>query len=91
MVICLQMGKTSKAKTPRDDFKVVTFKNPLLSEQAVTSKGIPAPYTNLQLNSYPNTQLDLFCSENFSFSMHGSQYMTNQLMHESKYMINTPT
>ena len=33
----------------------------------VTSKGISVPYTNLQLNPYPNTQLDLFCSENFSF------------------------
>ena len=31
------------------------------------SKGIPVPYTNLQLNPYPNTQLDLFCSDNFSF------------------------
>ena len=44
----------------------------------ITSKGIPVPYTNLQLNFYPNTQLDLFCSDNFSFSMHSSQYMTNQ-------------
>ena len=26
----------------------------------------------------PNTQLDLFCSDNLSFSMHGSQYVTNQ-------------
>ena len=24
-------------------------------------------YTNLQLNPYPNTQLDLFCSDYFSF------------------------
>ena len=29
------------------------------------------------LNAYPNTQLDLFCSDNLLFSMHGSQYMTN--------------
>ena len=35
--------------------------------QAVISKGILLPYTNLQLNSYPNTQLDLFYSDNFSF------------------------
>ena len=26
----------------------------------------------------PNAQLDLFCSDNLSFSMHGSQYVTNQ-------------
>ena len=27
---------------------------------------------------YPNTQLDLFSSDNLSFSMHDSQYVTNQ-------------
>ena len=43
------------AKTPPDDFKVTTPENPLLSQQAVTSEGIPVPYTNLQLNPYPNT------------------------------------
>ena len=66
-MICLRMGKTSKAKTPPDDFKVTTLENPLLSQQAVTSKGISVPYTNLQLNPYPNTQLDLICSDNLSF------------------------
>ena len=77
-MICLQMGKTYTEKTPPGDFKVTTPENPLLSIQAITSKGIPVPYTNLQLNSYPNTQLDLFGSDNLSFSMHGSQYVTNQ-------------
>ena len=67
MVIYLRMGKTNTAKTPPGDFKVTTLENPLLSKQAFTSKGIPVPYTNLQLNLYPNTQLDLFCSDNFSF------------------------
>ena len=66
-VICLRMGKTSKAKTLLGDFKVTTPENPLLSQQVVTSKGISIPYTNLQLNPYPNTQLDLFCSDNLSF------------------------
>ena len=66
-------------KTPPSDFKVTTPENPLLSKQAVTSKGILVPYTNSQLNPYPNTQLDLFCSDNLSFLMHGSQYVTNQL------------
>ena len=42
-------------KNPTDDFKVITPDNSLLSQQAVTSKGIPVPYTNLQLNPYPNT------------------------------------
>ena len=61
------MEKTFKVKTPTGDFKVTTPKNPLLSQQAVTSNGILVPYTNLQLNSYPNTQLDLFYNGNLSF------------------------
>ena len=42
-------------KNPTSDFKVITLDNSLLSQQAVTSKGISVPYTNLQLNPYPNT------------------------------------
>ena len=61
------MGKTNTAKTLLGDFKITTPENPLLSKQAVTSKEILVPYTNLQLNLYPNTQLDLFCSDNLSF------------------------
>ena len=55
------------AKTLPGDFKVTTPENLLLSQWAVTSKGISIPYTNLQLNPYPNTQLDLFYSDNLSF------------------------
>ena len=60
------MGKTYTVKTPPGDFKVIIPENLLLSQQAVTSKGIPVPYINQQLNPYPNTQLDLFCSDNLS-------------------------
>ena len=67
MVSCLRMRKTNTTKTTSGDFKVTTPEIPLLSQQAVTSKGIPVSYSNLQLNAYPNTQLDLFCSDNFSF------------------------
>ena len=77
-MIYLRIGKTYTAKIPPGDFKITTLENSLLSQQAVTSKGILIPYTNLQLNSYPNTQLDLFYSDNLSFSMHDSQYVTNQ-------------
>ena len=77
------MGKTYMAKTPPGDFKVTTPKNSLLSQQAITSKGILVSYTNLQLNSYPNTQLDLFCSDNLSFQCTApSMWLTNS-MHES--------
>ena len=61
------MGKTYTSKTPLDDFKVTIPENLLLSQQAVTSKGILVRYTNLQLNPYLNTQLDLFYSDNLSF------------------------
>ena len=67
MVICLRMKKIYTAKIPSADFKVTTPENPLLSKQAITSKEIIVPYTNLQLNPYSNTQLVLFCSDNLSF------------------------
>ena len=60
------MGKTNTAKISPGDFKVTTPKIPLLSKQVVASKGIPVHSINLQLNPYPNTQLDLFCSNNLS-------------------------
>ena len=83
-VICLRIGKTYMAKTPSSDFKVTTPEIPLLSQRAVTSKGILVPYTNLQLNLYHNTQLDLFYSDNFSFWCTIPKYVTNQL-HGSQY------
>ena len=52
-------GENHQDKTPPGEFKVTTPENPLLSEQSITSKGIPVLYTNPQLNPYPNTQLDL--------------------------------
>ena len=67
MMICLRIGKTNTVKTLLGDFKDTTPEIPLLSQQAITNKGISVFYTNLQLNPYPNTQLDLFCSDNFSF------------------------
>ena len=77
-MICLRIGKTYTEKTSASDFKITTLENPLLSQQAITSKGITILYTNLQLNPYPNTQLDMFCRDNLSFSMHDCQYVTNQ-------------
>ena len=34
-------GENLMAKTPPSDFQVTTLETPLLSQQAVTSKGIP--------------------------------------------------
>ena len=39
-MICLRMGKNLMAKTPPGDFQVTTPETSLLSQQAVTSKGI---------------------------------------------------
>ena len=47
-------GENLQGKTPPGDFKATTPENPLLSQQAVTSKRIPVPYTNLKLNPYLN-------------------------------------
>ena len=79
------MGKTYTVKIPSGDFQVTTPEIPLLSQQAVTSKEISVLYTNLQLNPYPNTQLDLFCSDNFPLWCTTPKYVTNQLR-ESQYM-----
>ena len=73
-----EWGKTYTTKTPPGDFQITTPEIPLLSQQAITSKGILVPYINLQLNPYPNTQLDLFCSDNFPFNARlPSTWLTN--------------
>ena len=78
IVICLWMGKTYIAKTPLGDFKVTTPENSILSQQAVTSKGISIPCTNLQLKPYPNAQLDLFCRDNLCcWCMAPNTWLTN--------------
>ena len=46
-VIRLRIGKTYTTKTSPGDFEITTPENPLLSKQAVTSKGISVLYTNL--------------------------------------------
>ena len=50
------MGKNLTAKTPPGDFQVTTPKTPLLSQQAVTSKGIPStlPTYSWTLTPIPN-------------------------------------
>ena len=52
-------GENHWGKTPLDEFKVTTSENPLLQNKQLQVKEILVPNTNLQLNPYPNTQLDL--------------------------------
>ena len=71
-MICLRIEKTIKAKPHQ-----VILRSPLprihyYQSQVITSiRNLTKPFglsrnTNLQLNSYPNTQLDLYCSDNLS-------------------------
>ena len=55
-VICLRIGKNLTAKTPSGDFQVTTPETPLLSQQVVTSKGIPStlPTYSWTLTLIPN-------------------------------------
>ena len=52
-VICFRMGKNLTAKTPPGDFQVTTPKTPLLSQAAVTSKGIPSTLPTYSWNLIP--------------------------------------
>ena len=71
-VICLQMGKTTKAKPHRVILKLPLKRIYYYQSQTITSiRNLIKPFglsqiTNLQLNLYPNTQLDLYCSGNLS-------------------------
>ena len=79
--------KPQRKKTLLGDFKVTTPENPLLSKQAATNKGISVPYTNLQLNSYPNTELDLFYNDNISFQYSTpSMWLTNRCTNLSMWL-----
>ena len=71
-------GENLTAETPPGDFQITTPEISLSSKQAVTSKRISVLYINLQLNPYPNTQLDLFYSDNFPFRCTAPKYVTNQ-------------
>ena len=78
-------GENLNGKNPPGDFKVTTSEIPLLSQQAITSKGISVSYTNLQLNLYPNTQLDLFSSDNLSFQCAAPNTWLTNSMSRSQY------
>ena len=55
-VICLRIRKNLTAKTPLGDFQVTIPETPLLSQQEVTSKGIPSslPTYSWTLTPIPN-------------------------------------
>ena len=78
-MIYLWMEKTIEAK-----FHWVNLMSPLLrihyyQNNRLQVKGILLPNTNLQLNPYLNTQLDLWCSDTLSFQcMASNTWLTNR-------------
>ena len=80
-------GENLTAKTLPGDFQVTTSETSLISQQAVTRN--PKYLTNLQLNPYPNSQFDLFCSDNSPFWYAAPKYVTNQLRRSQYATSNT--
>ena len=58
-VSCLQMGKTTGAKPHRVNLRSPLPRIHYHQNKRLQVKGILIPNTILQLNPYPNTQLDL--------------------------------
>ena len=58
-MICLQMEKTTEAKSHQVNLRSQLPKIHYYQNKWLQIKGILVPNTNLQMNHYPNTQLDL--------------------------------
>ena len=69
------------------------FKSPLPKLHYYHNKRLqarnPKYLTNLQLNPYPNTQSDLFCSDSFPFWCTAPKYVTNGCADSSTRLQNT--
>ena len=80
-------GENHWGKTLPSEFKVTIPKNPLLSKQEVTSKGIQYLIPTYSWTLTPNTQLDLFCSDNHFFQCTApSTWLTNQRTDPSTWL-----
>ena len=70
-----------------------TNKSPLLKLHYYHNKRLqvrnPKYLTKLQLNPYPNTQLDLFCSDSSLFWCTAPKYVTNSCANPSTWLQNT--
>ena len=62
----LMNGENHQGKPHRVNLRSLLPRIHYYQSKQLQIKGIPVPNTNLQLNSYPNTQLDLYCSGNLS-------------------------
>ena len=79
-VICLWMGKTIEAKPHQVNLRLPLPRIHYYQNKQLQVKRILVPNTNLHLNHYPNTQLDLWCRGNLSFQCTApSTWLTHQL------------
>ena len=86
-IICLGMGKTTETKPHRVNLRSPLSRIYYYQNKRLQVKRIPVPNTNLQLNSYPNIQLDLWCSDNISFQCTAlSTWLTNRCMDLSTWL-----
>ena len=86
-VICLCIGKTIEAKPHQVNLRSLLSRIHYYQNKRLQVKGIPVPNTNLQLNLYSNTQLELWCSENLSFQYTAhSMWLTNQCTDPSTWL-----
>ena len=76
-------GENLTAKTPLGDFGSPLSKLYYYHNKRLQVKESQVPYQPI-VEPLPNTQLDLFCSDNFSFRCMTPKYVTNQL-HGSQY------
>ena len=88
-VICLRMGKNLTAKTPPGYFQVTTPETFHYYHNKRLQARNPKYLTNLQLNPYPNTQSNLFYSDNFPFWCTATKYVTNGCADSSTWLQNT--
>ena len=78
-MICLRIGKTTEAKPHQVNLRSPLPRIHYYQNKWLQVKEISVPNTNLQLNPYPNTQLDLQCSDHLSFQcMAPSTWLTNR-------------
>ena len=85
-----EWGKTWRQKPHRVIFRSLLPKLHYYHNKRLQARN-PKYLSNLQLNPYPNTQSNLFCSDNFPFWCTTPKYVTNKL-HGSQYATSrTPT
>ena len=61
------MGKTTEVKFHQMNLRSSLLRIYYYQKKRLQVKRISIPNTNLQLNPYTNTQLDMYCSDNLSF------------------------